>query len=57
MENHIIETAFQNKEKCARIKDKDQNVYIIDFDSMMEYSQMDSTDMVSVIRRDKIKGK
>ena len=57
MENHIIETAFQNKEKCARFKDKDQNVYIIDFDSMMEYSQMDSTDMVSVIRRDKIKGK
>ncbi|XP_070211879.1 protein mono-ADP-ribosyltransferase PARP14-like isoform X1 [Littorina saxatilis] len=54
-ENHVIETAFQDKKKTAQIEDQDKNVYIIDFDSMMEYPKSDFNDSVSVIRRDKIK--
>ncbi|KAL8567911.1 hypothetical protein ACOMHN_059033 [Nucella lapillus] len=54
-ENHIIETAYQRKKTYAEIKDAAGNVYIIDFNSMAEYSKDDPKDTVTVMRKDKIK--
>lgn len=54
-ENQIIELAFQNKKKNVELTDEDGNVYVVDFDSMMEYSITNPSDAVSVLRQDKIK--
>ena len=53
-QNKIIEEAFVNKEKVARLKDDTSgNVYIVDFDLMREYLENNKDDFVYVIRRDK----
>nr|KAG5699798.1 hypothetical protein BaRGS_013518 [Batillaria attramentaria] len=54
-ENHMIEAAYQKKEKTAEITDADGNVYIIDFNTMQEHPKNNPTDAVAVIRRDKTK--
>ncbi|XP_076460377.1 protein mono-ADP-ribosyltransferase PARP14-like [Babylonia areolata] len=54
-ENHIIEIAYQNRKKNAEITDIDKNVFVIDFDSMMEYPKDNPSDTVGVLRQDKIK--
>ena len=49
--------AYQNKKKTAEITDLNGDVYIIDFDSMMEYPKNNPGDSVRVLRRDKMHGK
>ncbi|KAK7499456.1 hypothetical protein BaRGS_00009431, partial [Batillaria attramentaria] len=53
-ENHLIETAFQNKDKTVEIMDADKNVFVVDFDLMQEYPKGDKNDPVNVIRREKL---
>ena len=55
--NAIIEAAFQDQNPNVRFKDKQGAQYIIDFDSMIEFPELDEEDQVKVIRRDKISGK
>jgi hypothetical protein len=52
-QNRIIEEAFQNKEKCARLVDADGDTYIVDFELLKEYPENNIEDAVFVIRRDK----
>ncbi|KAL8558417.1 hypothetical protein ACOMHN_064764 [Nucella lapillus] len=54
-ENLIIERAYLQKSPCAEIADDAGRVYIIDFNSMMEYPKDDPSDTASVIRKDRIK--
>ncbi|XP_076464939.1 protein mono-ADP-ribosyltransferase PARP14-like [Babylonia areolata] len=55
MENYAIETAYRDKKSCAKITDIAGSVFVIDFNSMMEYPEADPSDTVSVMRKDKIK--
>lgn len=48
--------AYQSKKKTAEITDTDGNTYVIDFDSMMEYSKNNPQDTVGVLRRDRMQG-
>ncbi|XP_076451605.1 protein mono-ADP-ribosyltransferase PARP14-like isoform X2 [Babylonia areolata] len=54
-ENHIIEQAYQSKKKSAEITDVDGDVYVIDFDSMMEHPKDNPRDTVGVLRQNRVK--
>ena len=50
-QNRIIEQAFQNQDRAARLTDADGNVFVVDFESMREYPENKEEDYVYVIRR------
>ncbi|KAL8607981.1 hypothetical protein ACOMHN_005536 [Nucella lapillus] len=54
-ENQIIEVAFSGKKKRAELTDTDGTVYVVDFDSMMEYPKHKPHDTLAVLRQDKMK--
>lgn len=54
--NLIIEQAYRNQDKEVRFTDDGGTEYTINFINMEEYPSVDKSDVVNVIRRDKIKG-
>ncbi|KAK7108899.1 hypothetical protein V1264_016555 [Littorina saxatilis] len=49
--NAIIEAAYKKQEKTVEIKDADGDVYVIDFQEMVEYRQSDPQSRLDVNRR------
>lgn len=55
--NLIIEKAYRNQDKEVKFRDDGGTEYAINFNNMEEYPTVDKTDVTTVTRRDKIKGK
>lgn len=54
--NLIIEKAYRNQDKEVRFMDDGGTEYTINFNNMEEYPTVDKSDVITVTRRDKIKG-